>query len=150
MAITFRIAFSNPLDCFIEKILNDANSINEAECELVTDNRSILDMMCESITHISQVLAQTKDITYNVRSELTNLRPIPEATKKLSAEINEVKKEIVKLKKSFKKPKICPSCGNNVLTRFKICPYCGETLQLYPEKIIIKQSNETYKPIKNK
>ena len=95
MAMTFRLAFSNPLDCFIEKILSDANSVNEAECEMVTDNRSILDMMCESITHISQVLAQTKDITFNVRSELTNLRSIPETTQFLSEEIKEVKKNLL-------------------------------------------------------
>ena len=150
MAMTFRLAFSNPLDCFIDKILSDANSVNEAECEMVTDNRSILDMMCESITHISQVLAQTKDITYNVRSELTNLRSIPETTQSLSEEIKEVKKELVKLKKSFKKPNTCPSCGNTVLARFKICPYCGETLQLSPEKIIIKNTDEIYNSIKNK
>jgi len=95
MAMTFRLAFSNPLDCFIEKILSDANSVNEAECEMVTDNRSILDMMCESITHISQVLAQTKDITFNVRSELTNLRSILETTQSLSEEIKEVKKNLL-------------------------------------------------------
>ena len=148
MALTFRLAFSNPLDCFIEKILSDANSVNDAECELVTDNRSVLDMMCESITHISEVLAQTKDITYNVRSELVNLRPIPETTERLSAEIKEVKKELVNLKKSFKKPNTCPSCGNTVLARFKICPYCGEALQLSPEKIIIKNNKELYNPLK--
>ena len=104
-------------------------------------------MMCESITHISTVLGQTKDITYNVRSELINLRPIPQTTEKLSADIKEVKKELVKLKKNFKKQNTCPSCGSNILEAFKICPYCGETLQLSPEKIIVEKMSQ---PTKNK
>ena len=84
MAVTFRIAFSSPLENYLNMILSDANITNEAECELVKDNRSVLDMICESITNISQVLGQTKDITYNVRSELVNLRQMPERTEKLS------------------------------------------------------------------
>ena len=138
LAVTFRLAFSNPLDNYLNMILSDANKMNEAECELVTDNRSVLDMMCESITHISTVLGQTKDLTYNVRSELANLRPMPEKTERLSAEITEVKKEILKLKQNFKKPNSCPSCDNPVLARFKICPYCGESLLLSPEQVIVK------------
>jgi hypothetical protein len=139
MALTFRIAFSSPLENYLNKILSNANMVNEAECELVKDNRSVLDMICESITNISQVLGQTKDITYNVRSELLNLRQMPEKTEKLSTELKEVKKEIIQLKKNFKKPNTCPSCGNIILAKFKICPYCGEALQLSPEKIIVKR-----------
>lgn len=139
LAVTFRLAFSSPLENYLNTILSDANRANEAECELVTDNRSILDMMCESITQISTVLGQTKDLTYNVRSELVNLRPITETTEKLSAEIREVKEELVKLKKNSKKQEPCPSCGSTVLAKFKICPYCGEALQLSPEKIIVEK-----------
>jgi len=139
MAITFRLAFSSPLENYLNMILSNANMVNEAECELVKDNRSVLDMMCESITHISKVLGQTQDITYNVRSELVNLRPMPEKTEELSAEIAEVKKEIVMLKENFKKQMSCPSCGNIILPRFKICPYCGEALQLSPEQVIVKK-----------
>jgi uncharacterized OB-fold protein len=68
------------------------------------------------------VLAQTRDVTYNVRAELVNLRFLPEETERLSAEIEELKN----VKENFKKPNLCPSCGNIVLPRFKVCPYCGE------------------------
>jgi len=105
---------------------------------MVEDKRSVLDMMYESITHISSVLGQTKDITCNLRSELVNLRPLPEKTEELSSEIEKMKKELLVLKKNFKKPNSCPSCGNTILTRFKICPYCGESLQLSPEQVIVK------------
>lgn len=87
MAMTLRLAFSSPLENYLNMILSQADLTTEAECELVTDNRSVLDMMCESITNISNVLGQTKDLTYNVRSELANLRPIPEKTEKLRSEI---------------------------------------------------------------
>ena len=138
VAVTFKLAFTSPLENYLNLILSDANMSNKSESELVSENRSALDMMCESISYISEVLGQTRDITYNVRSELAALRPIPETTQKLSDELKEIKKEIITLKKSFKKPNTCPSCGNNVLARFKICPYCGEALQLRPEKIIVK------------
>jgi hypothetical protein len=138
VAVTFKLAFTSPLETYLNMVLSNANLANEAECELVNDNRSVLDMMCESITHMSEVLGQTRDLTYNVRSELVNLRPIPQTTEELSAEIKEIKEEITNLKESFKKPNACPSCGNTVLARFKICPYCGETLQLKPENIIVK------------
>lgn len=139
IAITLRLAFSSPLENYLNMILADANMSNEAECELVANNRSILEMMCESITDISNVLGQTKDVTYNVRSELVNLRPIPEATEKLNAEIKQVKKELVSLKENFKKSKSCPSCGKDILAKFKLCPYCGESLQLSPEQVIVKK-----------
>jgi hypothetical protein len=88
---------------------------------------------------ISKTLGQTRDVTYNVRSELANLSPMPEKTEKLSAEIAEVKKEILLLKKNFKKQMSCPSCGKIVLAKFKICPYCGEALQLSLKQVIVKK-----------
>jgi hypothetical protein len=138
IALTFRLAFTSPLENYLNMVLSNARLANEAECELVTDNRTALDMICESITHISEVLGQTKDITYNVRSELVNLRSIPRITEKLSIEINEIKKEIAKLKKNYKKQSTYPSCENPVLKKFKICPYCSESLQLKPENVIVK------------
>ena len=137
LAVTFKLAFTSPLENYLNTILSDANMKNQAECEMVVDNRSVLDMMCESITYINEALGQTKDITYNIRSELVNLRSLPQTTKELGSELKTIKKEIINLKKTFKKPNKCPSCGNTILTRFKICPYCGEALQLSPEKVIV-------------
>lgn len=139
LAVTFKLAFSSPLENYLNMILSDANKVTEDSCELVTDNRSVLDMICESITSMSQVLGQTKDITYNVRSEVVNLRQMPETINKMNSEIKTMKKEILSLKKNFKKPIACPSCGNTVLERFKICPYCGEALRLSPEQVIVKK-----------
>ncbi len=134
--ITCKVAVETPVERFLDTMLSDAKKQSEIECEMVEDNRSVLDMMCETITENNKVLAQTRDITYNVRSELVNLRTLPAETEKLSTEIEELKKELKKLKQNFKKPNLCPSCGNSVLPRFKVCPYCGENLHLTPEKVV--------------
>ena len=141
--ITCKVAVETPVERFLDTMLSDAKRQSEIECEMVDDNRSVLDMMCETITENNKLLAQTRDITYNVRSELTNLRNLPEETEKLSTEIEELKKELKNLKENFKKPNLCPSCGNIVLPRFKVCPYCGENLYVTPEKVV--QMLKTYK-----
>jgi len=137
--ITCKVAVETPVERFLDTMLSDAKRQSEIECEMVDDNRSVLDMMCETITENNKVLAQTRDITYNVRSELINLRTLPEETERLSTEIEELKN----LKQNFKKPSLCPSCGNIVLPRFKVCPYCGENLHLTPEKVV--KMLKTYK-----
>jgi hypothetical protein len=141
--ITCKVAVETPVERFLDTMLSDAKRQSEIECEMVDDNRSVLDMMCETITENNKVLAQTRDITYNVRSELINLRTLPAETEKLSIKIEELKKELKKLKQNFKKPNLCPSCGNIVLPRFKVCPYCGENLHLTPEKVV--KMLKTYK-----
>jgi len=141
--ITCKVAVETPVERFLDTMLSDAKRQSEIECEMVEDNRSVLDMMCETITENNKVLAQTRDITYNVRSELVNLRTLPEETERLSTEIEELKKELKNLKENFKKPNLCPSCGNIVLPRFKVCPYCGENLYVTPEKVV--KMLQTYK-----
>jgi rubrerythrin len=134
--ITCKTAVETPVERFLDTMLSDAKKQSEIECEMVEDNRSVLDMMSETITENNKVLAQTRDVTYNVRSELVNLRSLPEETERLSAEIEELKKELKNLKQNFKKPNLCPSCGNIVLPRFKVCPYCGENLHITPQKAL--------------
>ncbi len=139
LTLTFQMVFSSPLENYLNMVLSDANKNKEAESEMEKDHRSVLDMMCESIMEVSKLVGQTRDVTYNVRSELANLRPMPEKTEKISAEIEKIKKEITILKENFKKQNSCPSCGNTVLARSKICPSCGEALKLSPEQIIVKK-----------
>jgi rubrerythrin len=134
--ITCKVAVETPVERFLNTMLSDAKMQSELECEIVDDNRSVLDMMCETMTENNKVLAQTRDVTFNVRSELVNLRSLPEETERLSKEVEGLKKELKKLKENFKKPNLCPSCGNTVLPRFKVCPYCGENLHITPEKAV--------------
>ena len=134
--ITCKVAVETPVERFLNKVLSDAKRQSDIECEMVEDNRSVLDMMCTTITENNKIIAQTRDVTYNVRSELVNLRSLPEETERLSTEIEELKKELKNLKENFKKPNLCPSCGNIVLPRFKVCTYCGEKLHATPKKVV--------------
>jgi methyl-accepting chemotaxis protein len=139
IAVTFRLAFSSPLENYLNLIVAEAKKTSQEEDEMVDENRPILDMMYESIDYLSNLVGQTKDLTHNVKSELVSLRSVPQKTEKLSVEIKQVKNELSKLKQSLKKSKSCPSCNRDVLDNFKICPYCGEALLLSPEKVIIKK-----------
>jgi hypothetical protein len=134
--ITCKTAVETPVEKFLNKTLSDAKMQSEIECEMVEDNRSVLDMMCETMTENNKLLAQTRDVTFNVRSELVSLRSLPEETERLNSEIEELKNELKQLKENFKKPNLCPSCGNIVLPRFKVCPHCGENLHTTPEKAV--------------
>jgi len=134
--ITCISAVESPIERFLNKILSDAKKQCEMESELVEDNRGILDMISETLTENSRLLAQIRDLTYNARAELTALRPLAENIEKINSEIEKMRKEIRKVKEEIKKPNICPSCGKKVLPDFKICPYCGENLQLIPKAVI--------------
>jgi rRNA maturation endonuclease Nob1 len=134
--VACQVAVESPVERFLNKVLSDAKRQSEIECELVEDNRTILDMICETITENSRTLVQIRDLVHNVKSELMTLGPLAEKTEKIGLELEKLKKEIKKVKDNIKKPNVCPSCGKIVLPKFKICPYCGENLQLLPEKII--------------
>ena len=134
--ITCKVAVETPVERFLNNVVSDAERQTEVECEMVGDNRTVLDMICQTITENNKVISQTRDLTYNVRSELANLRSLPEEAEKLSAELEELKNGLKNLKENFKKPNLCPSCGNIVLPRFKVCPYCGENLHFTPEKLV--------------
>jgi len=136
--ITCKVAIETPVERFLDTVLEDAKKQAEVECEMVEDSRGVLDMICETITDNSKLLGQTRDITYNVRSELVNLRPLPEGAMKLSTEHEALRNDLKNLIENFKNPSQCPSCGSLVLQRYKLCPYCGETLQLSPEKVIME------------
>ena len=127
------MAIETPVERFLDNVLSDTKKQTEVEGEMVEDNRSALDMICETITENSKLLGQTRDLTYNVRSELINLRPLPEDTERLSVEHEELKNDLKDLLENLKAPSLCPSCGSIVLQRYKLCPYCGETLHLTPE-----------------
>jgi len=134
--LTCIIALENPIEKFLNHILSDAKKQAEMEAEFVEDNRSILDMISETLTENNRLLAQIRDLTYNVRAELSAVKPLAEGIEKVSAEMEKLKKEIKKIKVEIKKSSICPTCGKEVLPEFNICPYCGENLKLLPQKII--------------
>jgi len=134
--ITCMVALENPIERFLKLVLSDAQKQAEMELEFVEDNRTILDMISETITENNKIIAQINDLAYNIRSELTAIRPLTEGIEKISSEIEKLKKEIRKIKVEIKKQNVCPTCGKELSPDFKICPYCGENLQLIPKAVI--------------
>lgn len=134
--ITCIVALENPVEKFLNLVLSDAKKQAELETEFVEENKTILDMISETLTENHKLLAQIRDLTYNVRAELTLIKPLAEGIEKINSEMEKLQKEIKKIKTEIKKPNVCPTCGKNVLPEFNICPYCGENLKLIPQKII--------------
>jgi DNA repair exonuclease SbcCD ATPase subunit len=134
--ITCAIAFENPVDTFLNKILSDAKTQGAVESQLLESKSEILDAMFETIESSNETLAQVKDLVCNVRTDAKEIRPIKESLEKMKAELSSLKKEFKKIEERTQPPILCPSCGKPLLPDFKICPYCGANIKLLPEKIV--------------
>jgi len=134
--ITCAVAFENPVEAFLNKILSDAKTQTAVEAQLLEEKSEILDIMNETIESNSQNLAQVKDIIYNVRTEVKELQPLKENMEKIRTELSSLKKEIKKIEEKVQFPSICPACGKPLLPEFKICPYCGEPIKVPSTPVI--------------
>lgn len=128
--ITCSIAFENPVEAFLNKILSDAKQQSAVETQLLEDKSEVLDAMYETIEADNQILAQVKDLMCNVRADVKEIQPVKETMEKIKAELNNLKREIKRIEEKMQFPNICPSCGKPLLPEFKICPYCGESIKL--------------------
>jgi len=135
--ITCAIAFENPMETFLNKILSDAKRQGAVETQLLEDKSEILDAMYETIESDNEILTQVKDLMCNVRADVKEIQPLTENMEKLKTELNNLKKEIKSFEVKLKYPNICLACGKPILPEFKICPYCGENIKLLPENIVL-------------
>ena len=134
--ITCAVAFENPVETFLNKILSDAKKQTAVETQLLEDKSEVLDAMYETIESDNEILAQVKDLMYNVRIDVKEIQPLKESMDKMKTEFTNLKKEIKRLEEKTQNPKTCPTCGKPILPEFKICPYCGANIKLLPENII--------------
>ena len=134
--ITCAIAFENPVEVFLNKILSEAKSQSVAEAQMLEEKSEILDAMNETVEMNNQILAQVKDIIYNIRVEVKEIQPLKDEMEKIKTELKRLKKEIKTFEEKLKHPNICFACGKPVLPEFNVCPYCGETLNPIQEKIL--------------
>lgn len=133
---TCAIAFENPVEVFLNKILSDARKQSAVEAQMLDEKSELLDAMNETVGMNNTLLAQVKDIVYNVRTEVKEIQSLKESVEKLKTGLNHLKREIKKLEQNMKHPNKCPTCGKPILPEFKICPYCGENIKLLPETVI--------------
>ena len=134
--ITCAIAFANPVETFLNKILSDAKTQGTVEAQLLEEKSEIPDSMSETIESNNEILAQVRDLICNVRTEVKEIHPLKESVEKMKTELGSLRKEAKKLEERVNFPNLCPTCGKPLLPEFKICPYCGENVKLLPEKVI--------------
>jgi rRNA maturation endonuclease Nob1 len=135
--ITCAIAFENPVETFLNKILSDAKRQGAVETQLLEDKSEILDAMYETIESDNEILTQVKDLMCNVRVDVKEIQPLTENMERIKTELNNLKKEIKSFEVKLKYPNVCLACGKPILPEFKICPYCGENIKFLPENIVL-------------
>jgi len=134
--ITCAIAFENPMETFLNKILSDAKTQGTVEAQLLEEKSEILDSMNETIESNNEILAQVRDLICNVRTEVKEIHPLKESVEKMKTELGSLRKEAKKLEDKVNFQILCPACGKPLLPEFKICPYCGEDMKLHQASVI--------------
>ena len=134
--ITCAIAFENPMEKFLNKVLSDAKKQSAVETQLLEDKSEVLDAMCETLESDNQILAQVKDLMCNVRIDVKEIHTLKENLEKIETDLNSLRREFKKIEEKIQFPNICPTCGKPLMPEFKICPYCGENIKLLPENIV--------------
>ena len=134
--ITCAIVFENPVETFLNKILSDAGKQGAVETQALDEKSELLDAMNETVEINNTLLAQVKDMMYNVRTEVKEIQPLTENVEKLKTELSRLKRGFKEFEENVKHPNKCPTCGKPILPEFKVCPYCGENLKLLPQAVI--------------
>jgi rubrerythrin len=135
--MTCLIAFDNPVEAFLNKILSDARKQTTTETQILESKHEIFDSMYETIESDSETLAQVKDLMRNIRAEVKDIQPIKVAMEKTRTELGSLKKQI----KAFEGKLftiVCQACGKLMRPDFKLCPYCGENIELQQKMIVVK------------
>lgn len=127
--ITCTIAFENPVETFLNKILSEAKKQSAVETQLLEEKSEILDAINEVVEMNNEMLSQIKDVVYNIRAEIREIQPLKEAVEKVKAELSSIKRELKTFEERLRYPNICLACGKPVLPEFNICPYCGGNLK---------------------
>lgn len=128
--ITCIIAFDNPVETFLNKILSDAKQQTINEEQTMEKSGEIFDLMYETLESDSETLCQVKDLIRNVRTEVRDIAPIKESMEKTKTDLNKIQKQLITLEEKVLFPMLCPSCRKPVRTDFTLCPYCGVTMEL--------------------
>jgi RNA polymerase-binding transcription factor DksA len=134
--VTCAIAFENPVETFLNKILSDAKKQTAVETQLLEDKSEIVDLMFETMQQDNEILAQVKDLMCNVRADVKEIQPLKDSVEKIRTDLTSLKKTVKKFEEATYFPNMCAVCGKPLLPEFKICPYCGQNVSLIQEKMI--------------
>lgn len=137
-AITCLIAFDNPVETFLNKVLSDAKQQTATEAQVLESKSELFDLMYETVESDSETLAQVKDLMRNMRAEVKDIQPIKETIEKTRIELVSLKKQMKMLEEKMLFTILCPACGKLLRPDFKLCPYCGESITLQEKMIVVK------------
>jgi DNA-directed RNA polymerase subunit RPC12/RpoP len=137
-AITCLIAFDNPVEAFLNKILSDVKNQTTTEAQVLESKSELFDLMYETVESDSETLAQVKDLMRNVRVEVKDIQPMKETMEKTRTELGSLKKQIKTLEEKLLFNIVCPACGKMLRPDFKLCPYCGENITLQEKMLVVK------------
>ena len=137
-AITCLIAFDNPVETFLNKVLSDAKQQTATEAQVLESKSELFDLMYETVESDSETLAQVKDLMRNMRVEVKDIQPIKESIEKTRIELSSLKKQMKTLEEKMLFTILCTTCGKLVRPDFKLCPYCGESITLQEKMVVIK------------
>jgi len=137
-AITCLIAFDNPVETFLNKVLSDAKQQTATEAQVLESKSELFDLMYETVESDSETLAQVKDLMRNMRVEVKDIQPIKETMEKTRTELHSLKKQMTALEEKLLFTIICPACGKLLRPDFKLCPYCGESITLQEKMVMVK------------
>jgi polyhydroxyalkanoate synthesis regulator phasin len=136
-AVTCLIAFDNPVETFLNKILSDAKNQSTTEAQLLEGKSEVFDLMYETIEADSETLAQVKDLMRNVRAEVKDIQPIKETMEVTRTELRSLKRQMQTLEEKLLFNIVCPACGKMLRADFKLCPYCGENVTLQEKMLAV-------------
>lgn len=137
--ITCLLAFDNPVETFLNKILSDAKKQAATETQLVENKSEIFEQLYETVDSNAEALAQVKDIVRNVRAEVKDIQPIKETMEKTRIDISSLKKQVETIEEKLLFANIlCPTCAKQLQPDFNICPYCGENIKLSQKMVMVK------------
>jgi rRNA maturation endonuclease Nob1 len=137
-AITCLIAFDNPVETFLNKVLSDAKQQTATEAQVLESKSELFDLMYETVESDSETLAQVKDLMRNIRTEVKDIQPIKETMEKTRTELSSLRKQMATLEEKLLFTIICPACGKLLRPDFKLCPYCGESITLQEKMVVVK------------
>jgi ribosomal protein L32 len=137
-AATCLIAFDNPVETFLNKILSDVKNQTNTESQILESKTELFDLMYETVEADSETLSQVKDLMRNVRAEVKDIQPLKEVMEVTRTDLCSLKKQMKILEEKLLFNIVCPACGKMLRADFRLCPYCGETITLQEKMVMVK------------
>ena len=147
--ITSIIAFNNPIEAFLNKMLSEAQQQRETEDQALERNSDFFSLMHETIEENSERTGQIYDILRNVRAEVKDIQSINERMETTRTDIVSLKKQVHELVEKTIYPLLCQECSKPQRADFKVCPYCGMEIDLPRVGEYIEKTEKKNKPTSN-